>query len=60
MYESNYRGIFKCTVLHYSMSSVLFKGAKQSQNLEWDRGSDPDNLYESNVLVSSDQIEEEP
>ncbi len=56
MYES----IFKRTVLHYSMSSVLFKGAKQSQNLEWDRGSDPDNLYESNVLVSSDQIEEAP
>ncbi len=56
MYES----IFKRTVLHYSMSSVLFKGTKQSQNLEWDRGSDPDNLYESNVLVSSDQIEEAP
>lgn len=36
-------------------SSVPFKGAKTSQNPERDRGSDPDNLYESNVLVSSDR-----
>ncbi len=52
------KGVFS-NVLYYT-SSVLFKGAKPSQNLEWDRGSDPDNLYESNVLVSSDQIEEAP